>query len=194
MNQIKGLFLKRKFNITIFLIMALLGVLTQIVAATALDLILNAIPGAADKYLQNISGMLEISARIIILVGFLSPILEEIVFRVIVFGVAGRFMPFIFANIIQAALFGIYHGNLIQGIYAFILGMFIGYLMYLAGGAVYTIAFHISINIAGLFLDKIIPPDIGMPVNILIALICAMVGGSLLAVLTKFNKKVETLF
>ena len=36
-------------------------------------------------------------------------------------------MPFMAANILQAVLFGIYHMNLIQGIYAFVLGFILGY-------------------------------------------------------------------
>lgn len=36
-------------------------------------------------------------------------------------------MPFMAANVLQALLFGIYHGNLIQGTYAFVLGLILGF-------------------------------------------------------------------
>ena len=36
-------------------------------------------------------------------------------------------MPFMAANVLQAVLFGIYHMNLIQGVYAFVLGMILGF-------------------------------------------------------------------
>ena len=36
-------------------------------------------------------------------------------------------MPFFAANVLQALLFGIYHGNLIQGTYAFVLGLVLGF-------------------------------------------------------------------
>jgi hypothetical protein len=36
-------------------------------------------------------------------------------------------MPFWVANILQAVLFGIYHMNPLQGIYAFFIGLFLGY-------------------------------------------------------------------
>ena len=53
----------------------------------------------------------------------LAPVLEEAVFRLILYGWLRRFMASLPAALISSLAFGIYHGNWIQGIYAFCLGM-----------------------------------------------------------------------
>lgn len=66
----------------------------------------------------------------------LAPLGEELIFRGVAFyyarkAVSGMENPkaaFWIANGFQALLFGIYHMNLIQGIYAFVIGLALGYL------------------------------------------------------------------
>ena len=53
----------------------------------------------------------------------LAPILEEGAFRLVLYGWLRRFMAFLPAAVISSLAFGIYHGNWIQGTYAFLLGM-----------------------------------------------------------------------
>lgn len=66
----------------------------------------------------------------------LAPLGEELIFRGVAFFYAGKAvsgmknprMAFWIANCIQALLFGIYHMNLVQGLYAFLIGLALGYL------------------------------------------------------------------
>lgn len=66
----------------------------------------------------------------------LAPLGEELIFRGVAFyyackAVSGMKNPrtaFWIANCIQALLFGIYHLNLVQGLYAFFIGLALGYL------------------------------------------------------------------
>lgn len=66
----------------------------------------------------------------------LAPLGEELIFRGVAFyyarkAVSGMGNPraeFWIANCLQALLFGIYHMNLVQGIYAFVIGLVLGYL------------------------------------------------------------------
>lgn len=66
----------------------------------------------------------------------LAPLGEELVFRGVAFFYAGKAvsgmknprMAFWIANCIQAVLFGVYHMNLVQGLYAFFFGLALGYL------------------------------------------------------------------
>lgn len=66
----------------------------------------------------------------------LAPLGEELIFRGVAFYYARRAVSdmrnpkaaFWIANGIQALLFGIYHMNLVQGIYAFVIGLALGYL------------------------------------------------------------------
>lgn len=57
----------------------------------------------------------------------LAPLAEELLFRGITLQKAKKIMPFMAANVLQAVLFGIYHMNWIQGVYAFVLGMILGF-------------------------------------------------------------------
>lgn len=55
-------------------------------------------------------------------------------------------LPFLGANILQALFFGIYHGNIIQGIYATIIGFLLG-LLYRRFNSIYaSILLHMMIN------------------------------------------------
>ena len=53
----------------------------------------------------------------------LAPVLEEGAFRLVLYGWLRRFMAFFPAVFISSLAFGMYHGNWIQGTYAFLLGM-----------------------------------------------------------------------
>ena len=63
-------------------------------------------------------------------------------------------MPFFAANIFQAVLFGAFHGNVIQGAYAFVVGLFCGYVCYKGGSIYLSILFHMLFNIWGTFIPE----------------------------------------
>lgn len=59
--------------------------------------------------------------------GLAIPLAEELVFRGIVFGGLRKNHSFARAACLSAAVFGIYHGNMLQGIYGFIMGWVLAY-------------------------------------------------------------------
>ena len=63
----------------------------------------------------------------VILFGLISPIAEEIVFRGLVFNRIRRYYPTAAAVIASGVLFGIYHGNLVQGVYGSCMGILLAY-------------------------------------------------------------------
>ena len=71
-------------------------------------------------------------------------------------------MCFVAANLIQAVFFGIYHMNLIQGIYAAFLGFIFGYLVWRYDSILITVFAHALFNLLGtLFVDieyAVLPP------------------------------------
>lgn len=142
------------------LLCCLMGVAAQIFASYALGFILEAIPGAAGKYSSDMAPLFENEMGLIFMVVLVMPMIEEVIFRLIIFALSGRFMPFVFANLLQAALFGIYHMNLIQGIYAFLLGFLLGMLKNRTGKLLSCIGFHCFFNAAGLLIDDFVPADI----------------------------------
>ncbi len=62
-----------------------------------------------------------------IVYGFMSPFSEELMFRGILYNGFKRLYPVKYAMILTAALFALYHGNGVQGLFAFILSIFIIY-------------------------------------------------------------------
>lgn len=143
----------------LFLLMVGMGLFSQIVASYLLTVVLGFFPEVAEQYANNISNLLKISPGILFSVCIIAPAIEETIFRLLIMGVATKFLGYIAGNIVQAVLFGIYHGNMVQGIYAFILGLFIGYLLHITGSILYTVAFHMGINFSGMFIDKLIPEE-----------------------------------
>lgn len=59
----------------------------------------------------------------LLLYGLVAPVLEEVVFRKAIYGIFRRFASFTVAMVVSAALFGIYHGNVVQGLYGFLMGL-----------------------------------------------------------------------
>lgn len=64
----------------------------------------------------------------ILLYALVSPITEEVVFRGLVYNRMRCYMPHASAVIASGVLFGIYHGNLVQGLYGGCMGMLMAYL------------------------------------------------------------------
>lgn len=156
-------------NIIIYLAISL-G--CQLFASGALALLRPLLKTLFESYDETISSIF-ISDTIIVgvYVVILTPIFEELIIRGILFNRLRYTLPFYVANIIQALVFGIYHLNLIQGIYAFGFGLVLGYVyektrtlwasilvhMLINGSAFLIMMFNISINevfalIAGGFL------------------------------------------
>lgn len=63
----------------------------------------------------------------LVLYGLLSPIVEEAVFRGLVYNRLKRCFGYILALIVSSLLFGCYHGNMVQGIYGTVLGLLIAW-------------------------------------------------------------------
>ena len=59
--------------------------------------------------------------------GVIAPIAEELVFRGLLYHELRRFLKMPSAMVISAALFAMYHGNAVQGLYAFAIGMLMVY-------------------------------------------------------------------
>ena len=82
------------------------------------------------------------------LYGIISPLAEEVVFRGIIYNRMKKHMPVIVSIILSALLFGIYHGNTVQALYGFCMGILIAYTYEMFGGFVYAFLFHAAANVA----------------------------------------------
>ena len=108
----------------------LLFILAIIALGVVLNLIATHFPltevsdsfARAENYLSDGDMFAKILANVII-----TPALEELVFRGIVCGELEKKLSVGYTVVISAALFGILHFNWVQMIYAFLIGLLIGY-------------------------------------------------------------------
>lgn len=112
------------------------------------------IPDAVESYIElmEASGM-GVDLLAIIASVVLAPIGEEILCRGIILHYARKAFPrFFMANIFQAVLFGVIHGNLIQGIYAFFIALMLGYLAERYRSLLPGMLLHFVVNFSSTFL------------------------------------------
>lgn len=84
----------------------------------------------------------------IIVYGIVTPITEEIVHRGLIYNRLRRYYNLPIAIIGCSLLFGISHGNLVQLVYGFIMGLLICYVYERLGAFVYPVLFHCIANVA----------------------------------------------
>lgn len=138
--------------------MIFLGIGLQYVTTLLTDLIGRLHPEWITKYnaAMETQGYSDLSVMLIVYSVIMAPIIEELIFRGLIFRYARHAMPFWFANIWQALLFGFVHLNLVQSIYAFVMGLFLGWVCRRGHGIRYSIPVHIVFNIIGCFFAGLI--------------------------------------
>ncbi len=136
----------------------LLGIEAEFVSSNILTLIMERLPATGLEYKENISSVFSNDLVTVLRVVLVGPVVEELFFRGLVLWLSGLVIPFFAANIVQALLFGVYHMNLVQGIYAFLLGLLMGYIKKCTGSLIPCILFHIAFNMTGLLIDDFMPP------------------------------------
>lgn len=107
---------------------------------------------AVQNYIITLDPMLIAPVTVI-----LAPILEELMFRKLIIDRTGEYGEAASA-LVSGLAFGLFHGNITQAVYAFVLGYFLA-LIYQKSGKIYvTIGIHMLINamgsFAGLYLIK----------------------------------------
>lgn len=105
-------------------------------------------PNVYDNYVDMMenSGITDITLLSVLYASIFGPIGEEMIFRGATMRIAKKAMPFWIANILQAILFGAFHMNWIQGIYAAVLGLFFGFICEYGGSIYYSMLLHIIFN------------------------------------------------
>lgn len=118
-----------------------------IVLSVLLTVLQQLVPAFFNNYnqlMETISGGDAILSIIYVIV--IGPISEELIFRGALFDRFYLVFSFWIANMLQAALFGIYHMNIIQGIYAFLLGILLGMIRQMTGSILASIFSHMVFN------------------------------------------------
>ena len=84
----------------------------------------------------------------LILYGIISPLAEEVVFRGVIYNRIRRNCSITAAVFLSALLFGLYHGNIVQGAYGFLMGILLAYTYERYGRFFHAFLFHASANTA----------------------------------------------
>lgn len=111
--------------------MILLGIALQLLVSMCLNAVFAILPEQVmNEYAELMNSLIggNIILSLVVTV-ILAPLAEECLFRGVTLQKAQKIMPFSAANVLQALCFGIYHGNLIQGVYAFFLGLVFGWMV-----------------------------------------------------------------
>lgn len=145
--RIKGIDYKKVFTLSNILGIIGAGVGGCISLTVFLSIIMNFMPQAFENY-NEIMKNLEPSGGVLtfVYVLFIGPTSEEIIFRGAIFDRMRLAFGFWVGNVLQAMFFGVYHMNLVQGLYAFLLGMVLGMVIYATGSILCSIATHIIFN------------------------------------------------
>jgi len=109
--------------------------------------------------------------------GLVTPIVEEVIFRGIAYGYLRHFTKIRFAILISAILFSVYHGNSVQGIYAFLMGCLIAYGYEYFGSFLIPVCMHTTANLLAYALTYLPVPASGVAGGILCVISLAMMAG-----------------
>jgi hypothetical protein len=132
------------------------GLFLQIGVTMVLTVILPLLPKLYESYMGVMDSLGNDSVFMVICVCILAPVGEEFIFRGLTFRTLRRAVPWQLALVLQAVLFGVYHMNLVQGTYAAVLGLAMGYLAYKYGSVVPGILLHMTINSSSYLVSYVI--------------------------------------
>ena len=141
-------------KLKIFLCLAGIGFFGQYAAGFFLTLLRVAIPSIFEDYekIMQAVGLGNGSPYLMaFLVGILGPIAEEFLFRGVIYGKLRDVFTVTQAAVISGAIFGIYHKNIVQGIYAALFGILLAYIFEKTRTIWGAIVMHMIFNLSSYF-------------------------------------------
>jgi len=147
------------------------------------------VPSVMEKYAELMkASSLGTNVLITVVYGYLlGPVTEELCFRGIMQGLLEKSkMSYLPVIVIQGLMFGIMHMNLVQGVYAFLLGMVLGYIRYKYKTLILSVAAHVVFNFFGTSVELFLE-DAGVSAahRIIFAAVAAAITVVLLVVVAK---------
>ena len=146
---------QKNLNLPALLKLAVLGIFVQFAISFLLNLVYIVRPDVMQNYTEVMEslGSGNPSLFSVFYVVITAPIVEEMLMRGLCLVILRKEFPFWAANIIQAFYFGVIHLNLVQGIYAFLLGMVLGAVVKRYGTLKASMYLHFVINFSGQLLS-----------------------------------------
>lgn len=153
----------------------MLGLGVQLTVSVALSVVFALLPHLEQEYTEvmNSGDLGTVALLPILATAFGAPVVEEVLCRGVAFTCARRALPRVWmANVLQALLFAVLHGNITQGAYAFAIGLVLGgvWLRYRRLGC--CIAVHFAVNASSYAMDLLpfsLPALMSAGVGLLVA-------------------------
>ena len=177
--------LKEVVNAKFFAAIGCLGLSLQLLISMCLNAVYPILPQTlTEQYGELMESLLGGNIWLSLFVTvILAPLAEELLFRGVTLKQAQKVMPFMAANVLQAVLFGVYHMNWIQGVYAFVLGMILGYTARYFHSLWAAILLHAAVNgsaeLLSLLPESLTGTTIGVAVVALIGVVLLFVAAKL---------------
>lgn len=122
----------------------------------------------------------------------IAPIAEELLFRGLIYKRIRNYLSSIWSIFISATIFGLIHGNLVQFVYAFLIGILLAYVFEKFKTVWASIIFHMSANLIAIILTEFLLNKIRLTIGfvMLISVISLAITFVTLKVLdVKFNRQ-----
>lgn len=188
---------KKAFSIKNVLSIAGIAFLGQYALDLLMILVYFVMPGIFAQYVDLMKN-LEINAAnpvlMIFCVGIFGPLVEEVLFRGMVFGKLRRVFSFWPAALISGAIFGLYHMNLVQGIYAGVFGIILAYVFEKTETIWGCYLLHAFFNLSSYVIEgyETALRSVGFEMPVLIQLLFGFVSVFVIVLLLKnFKKRAE---
>ncbi|MDE6712871.1 MAG: HAD hydrolase-like protein [Lachnospiraceae bacterium] len=134
----------------------LAGALLAMGLNLAISNIYMAIGGDPERFAEATVQVQVPLGMAVLLYVIVTPIAEELLFRWLLYGRISRFMGAPLAICLTALFFGFFHGNLLQGIYAALMGIGLALVLYWSGNFWFPVVFHMAAN-AFVYLSSALP-------------------------------------
>lgn len=157
--------------------------ISKLVTLFPIDDIIGSYENVQSTFMEN-----SMFLQVMVLV-FAAPIIEEIIFRGIIYYRIKKYSDSIKAMYISSMIFGIYHGNLIQGIYGFVLGIILCYVYEKYKTIIVPVLLHVSANGMALFMYKL-PVSNYISNNIFLKVIVMIIELIIFILLVRKNEKI----
>lgn len=164
------------------------GLALQMLVSMALNAVLPLFPSLSQEYTEAMEALVPNGFTLLSLVtvSLLAPLVEETACRGLIFDyllqscAASRqgtapvdARIFWIANTLQALGFACLHGNIVQGVYAFLIGLVFGWIAWRCGGIGWSILAHFVVNVSSFAMDALGPMLLG-PVAIPLTCLAAV--------------------
>lgn len=136
-----------------------------------------------DDYAAQSSTLGDTSVLSVLATTIFAPFLEELVFRGLLVSSLGSALPAWAVLLIPSLIFGLIHGQILWISYAFLLGLFLGFVRIRTGSTAASFLLHAAFNASSFILPLLPLPDAPPPSLIMIIAAAALGASALLTIL-----------